>query len=113
MKGTPFEQELADWIVEAAERRTATRRVDPMDESDPPRPVGVLRLWHEELKRRYRGQDPARPATWRCDALYRAACCEANGSAALRQGLASHATYWFARSSSILIEAARAHPRAA
>jgi hypothetical protein len=109
----PFAHKAADRIVENAGRGTATGRVDRMAGSDPPGPVGALSLWHEELRRRYCGQDPARPATWRCDALYRAAICEANGSDALRARLPSHATFWFARASSILIEAARTQRRVA
>lgn len=73
-----------------------------------PVPLGALRLWHSELWARYRGQDAHRPSTWRCDALYRAAMCEANGIDALRAGLPGHAAHWFTRASTIIVESARA-----
>ena len=81
--------------------------------TSPPKPHGALRLWHEEIRKRYHGQDPARPSTWRTDALYRAACCEANGLDALRSGLPGHAKHWFARAATIIEESARARQRAA
>ena len=78
-----------------------------------PQPVGALHLWHEELRRRLYAQDPARPSTWRTDALYRAACCDANGVDALRSGLPGHAAHWFARAATIIEDSASARQGAA
>ena len=78
-----------------------------------PIPAGALRLWHAELRAGYGGQVAARPASWRLDALYRAACCEANGIDAIREGLPGHATLWFAKAAAILIDEANARRRAA
>jgi len=76
-------------------------------------PPGALHLWHAELRARYRGQDATRPSTWRFDALYRAATCEANGIEALREGLPGQAKHWFARAAAIVVEAARKRRNAA
>jgi hypothetical protein len=113
MTGTLLEKELSDWIVQDTARGTAARRTEPVDGNAEPRPVGALRLWLEELRRGYRGQDPARFSTWRYDALHHAACCEANGEDALRSGLPRSAAFWFARASSILLEAAQKRRRSA
>lgn len=78
-----------------------------------PTPPGALRLWHAELKARYRGQDATRPSTWRYDALYRAAMCEANGIDAKQAGLPRTAAHWFARAGTIIIDAAKARQGAA
>ena len=81
--------------------------------SEQPEPPGALRLWHKELRLRYCGQDAARPSSWRFDALYRAAVCEANGLDALRSGLAGQAAHWFKCAERIIATAARARQEAA
>jgi len=43
----------------------------------------ALELWRAELARGYGGQHADRPATWRYDALWRAACWEAAAEAGL------------------------------
>jgi hypothetical protein len=73
-----------------------------------PEPPGALRLWHAELRARYRGQDAARPSSWRYDALYRAAVCEANGIDAKRAGLPRTAAHWFACAGTIIVDSANA-----
>src|SRR5437867_1514744 len=44
--------------------------------------TAALRLWRTEVRRGAFGQRAAQPATWRLDALWRAACWEATGDPA-------------------------------
>ena len=44
----------------------------------------ALQLWRDEVRRGYRGQRRDRPATWRLDALWRAACWERAAQEAAR-----------------------------
>ncbi len=41
----------------------------------------ALQLWRQEVRRGFRRQRADRPATWRLDALWRAACWEARAAA--------------------------------
>lgn len=50
-------------------------------------PYPALRLWREELRRGFRGQRSDRAATWRLDALWRAACWEKSAQDAERDGI--------------------------
>ena len=51
----------------------------------------ALTLWREELARGYGGQHADRPATWRYDALWRAACWEAAAQASRDWNALRHA----------------------
>ena len=98
-----------------SDRRRGSVHAPRLTESEigPATPPGALRLWHAELYAGYRGQDAARPSTWRYDALYRAAMCEANGIDAQQAGLPRTAAHWFARTGTNIPDAARARRGAA
>lgn len=71
-------------------------------------PVGALRQWHRELARGYRGQRAEAPSTWRMnDPVYRAACAEADGNDALRDGRPHAAAEHFQRAAEIIVAAAK------
>ncbi len=67
--------------------------------------IGALRQWREELRRGLNGQQVDRPSTWKNDALYRAACCEANALAASNAGLPDTASLWFGRAADEIVNA--------
>lgn len=74
-------------------------------------PIGALRQWHRELARGYGGQRAEAPSTWRLnDPVYRAACAEAHGNDALRDGRPHAAAEHFHRAAAIIV-AAQEPPR--
>ena len=70
-------------------------------------PIGALSQWRAELRARVAGQYPERPSTWRDDALFRAACHEANALEAERAGLPRLAALYMERAASTIADAVR------
>jgi hypothetical protein len=68
-------------------------------------PVGALALWRAELQAGIHGQCIDRPATWRLDALHKAACHEAAGIEAQRAGLTAAAADAFRRAAAVVANA--------
>lgn len=62
--------------------------------------VGALRAWHARVRR-----DPTSHLT--CDALHSAACMEASGNEAARDGLPATAERWYRDAAERLIEGAK------
>lgn len=61
--------------------------------------VGALRIWHARVRR-----DPRSRLTF--DALHAAACMEASGNDAARDGLPATAERWYRDAAEVLIESA-------
>jgi hypothetical protein len=67
----------------------------------------ALDLWRARLRAGFAGQNANRPATWKYDALWRAACYEAEAREAERRGLIETAARCRADATTVLAEAER------
>ena len=96
----------------------ATRKLSPIPKPRTPgaagdvAAVGALALWRQRMREGRHGQDLARPATWRMDALYWAACREAWAFEELRSAHPNMAASLFADAADVLVKAARRKLRA-
>lgn len=77
------------------------------------RPIGALQLWRREVAACWAGQRSDRPSTWILDALYRAACAEANAVDYDAQGLRGAADEERRKAACIILEAAKQKEHAA
>jgi hypothetical protein len=69
--------------------------------------VTALDLWRARLRAGFAGQKADRPATWKYDALWRAACYEAEAREAEQRGLVETAACCRADAIAVLAEAER------
>lgn len=74
-------------------------------------PIGAVAQWREELRAGVGGQDLLRPATWRRDALWAAACYEQEALAAARAGLSVAAHACMREAARAILEAQRQRQR--
>jgi hypothetical protein len=68
----------------------------------------ALEIWRAELLAGTHGQHAARPATWRLDALWRAACHEQAAAEALADGFPEYHRASLARAAEVLADALEA-----
>jgi hypothetical protein len=115
---------VADYTADAAARARAPEaaslmligmRLDDIIESlsepnveplPPLERVGALELWRRELRAGVGGQRINLSSTWRCDALWRAACFEAQALEAERDGSRTSAERLMERAATIIAESA-------